>query len=119
MVLMNANPDEPIIAEAAFAIGEIVRHRVFDFRGVIFDIDPIFSNSEEWYQAIPEHVRPRKDQPFYHLFAENADSSYIAYVSQQNLMSDAEHGPITHPAINGYFEALDGDRYILKRNMRQ
>jgi heat shock protein HspQ len=116
---MNANPLAPDIVEAQFAIGDIVRHRVFDFRGVIFDIDPVFANSEDWYQSIPEQVRPHKDQPFYHLFAENGDSSYIAYVSQQNLLPDAIHGPINHPAIEGYFEEWHSERYQLKRNMRQ
>jgi heat shock protein HspQ len=109
----------PETAEARFAIGDIVRHRVFEFRGVVFDIDPVFANSEEWYQAIPEGVRPKKDQPFYHLFAENADSSYIAYVSQQNLIPDADNGPVNHPAIDGYFDEWGGHRYALKRNMRQ
>jgi heat shock protein HspQ len=116
---MDSNLTAPDIVEAQFSIGEIVRHRVFDFRGVIFDIDPVFANSEEWYQAIPEQVRPRKDQPFYHLFAENADSSYVAYVSQQNLLPDAIHGPINHPAIEDYFEDWEGERYQLKRSMRQ
>src|ERR1700747_2527382 len=73
---------------ARFAIGDVVRHRLFDFRGVIFDVDPEFANSEEWYEAIPEAMRPSTDQPFYHLLAENAESSYIAYVSQQNLLAD-------------------------------
>ena len=76
----------PPVATARFSIGDVVRHRVFDFRGVIFDVDPVFANSEEWYQAIPEDIRPRKDQPFYHLLAENAESNYVAYVSQQNLI---------------------------------
>jgi heat shock protein HspQ len=116
---MIANPDMPIISEARFAIGEVVRHRIFEFRGVIFDIDPVFANSEEWYNSIPEHVRPKKDQPFYHLFAENAESSYIAYVSQQNLLGDAENGPVNHPAVEGYFEEWQDERYPLKRNMRQ
>ena len=53
----------PPVATARFAIGDVVRHRLFDFRGVIFDVDPVFANSEEWYEAIPEEVRPRKDQP--------------------------------------------------------
>jgi heat shock protein HspQ len=116
---MSLIPDMPVMSEARFAIGEVVRHRIFDFRGVIFDIDPVFANSEEWYQSIPEHVRPKKDQPFYHLFAENSESSYIAYVSQQNLIDDAEHGPVSHPAIKGYFEGWQDKRYPLKRNMRQ
>lgn len=116
---MSANPEMPPIAEARFSIGDVVRHRIFDFRGVVFDIDPVFSNSDEWYDAIPEAVRPSKDQPFYHLFAENADSSYIAYVSQQNLLLDAENGPVNHPAIEGYFEPWSGSRYNLAALMRQ
>ena len=84
---------------ARYGIGDVVRHRLFDFRGVIFDVDPVFANSEEWYEAIPEAMRPAKDQPFYHLLAENAESSYIAYVSQQNLLADDEGEPIDHPAI--------------------
>ena len=116
---MQVIPDMPPIAESRFAIGEVVRHRIFDFRGVIFDIDPVFANSEEWYNSIPEHVRPIKEQPFYHLFAENSESSYIAYVSQQNLLSDAENGPVNHPAVEGYFEEWQNERYPLKRNMRQ
>src|SRR3954471_18992905 len=84
---------------ARFAIGEVVRHRLFDFRGVIFDVDPEFANSEEWYEAIPEALRPPKDQPFYHLLAENAESSYVAYVSQQNLLHDDSDEPIDHPGI--------------------
>lgn len=116
---MSLIPDMPAIATARFAIGEVVRHRIFEFRGVIFDIDPVFANSEEWYNSIPEHVRPKKDQPFYHLFAENAESSYIAYVSQQNLEPDGEQGPVNHPAIEGYFDDWQDMRYPLKRNMRQ
>jgi heat shock protein HspQ len=119
IAVMSLIPDMPVMSEARFAIGEVVRHRIFDFRGVIFDIDPVFANSEEWYQSIPEHVRPKKDQPFYHLFAENSESSYIAYVSQQNLIDDAEQGPVSHPAIKGYFEGWQDKRYPLKRNMRQ
>src|SRR6187455_3597208 len=86
--------EAPRHAEARFAIGDVVRHRLFDFRGVVFDVDPVFANSEEWYEAIPEDLRPAKDQPFYHLLAENAESSYIAYVSQQNLLPDEDGGEI-------------------------
>jgi heat shock protein HspQ len=108
----------PPISHARFTIGEVVRHRMFDFRGVIFDIDPVFANSEEWYQAIPEDIRPRKDQPFYHLLAENAESSYIAYVSQQNLLPDDEDEPVDHPAIEGMFEPFSGGRYQLRPERR-
>ena len=108
----------PPIATARFAIGEVVRHRLFDFRGVVFDVDPVFANSDDWYEAIPEDVRPRKDQPFYHLLAENADSSYIAYVSQQNLVVDESDEPIDHPAIGGLFDGYSDGRYALKREHR-
>ena len=99
---------------ARFAIGDVVRHRLFDFRGVIFDVDPVFANSEEWYQAIPEGLRPSKDQPFYHLLAENAESSYVAYVSQQNLVPDDSDEAIEHPAIPSMFDGIEGGRYRLR-----
>jgi heat shock protein HspQ len=96
---------------AKFKIGQVVRHRLFSFRGVIFDIDPEFSNTEEWYQSIPAEVRPRKDQPFYHLFAENADSEYIAYVSEQNLLLDTSGEPVRHPQVSEVFETDEGGTY--------
>src|SRR5918912_4197615 len=102
---------------ARFAIGEVVRHRIFDFRGVIFDVDPEFANSEEWYEAIPEAMRPSKDQPFYHLLAENAESTYVAYVSQQNLVADESDEPVDHPAIGTMFQRQDG-RYLLRPDLR-
>ena len=108
----------PPVAHARFSIGEVVRHRLFDFRGVIFDIDPVFANSEEWYQAIPEDIRPSKDQPFYHLLAENSESSYIAYVSQQNLLADTLGEPVDHPAISGMFEGFTDGRYRLRPERR-
>jgi len=88
---------------ARFQIGQIVRHRVFSFRGVIFDIDPVFNNTEEWWLSIPESVRPHKDQPFYHLLAENADSEYVAYVSEQNLLPDDSGKPIRHSQVAEIF----------------
>src|SRR3990170_4151521 len=88
---------------AKFQIGQVVKHRVFPFRGVIFDIDPEFNNTEEWWQSIPAEVRPRKDQPFYHLFAENAETEYIAYVSEQNLLPDHSEEPLRTPMINEMF----------------
>ncbi|HYJ82028.1 MAG TPA: heat shock protein HspQ [Allosphingosinicella sp.] len=105
----------PPVAHARFAIGEVVRHRLFDFRGVIFDVDPVFANSEEWYEAIPEDIRPPRDQPFYHLLAENGESSYTAYVSQQNLLADDSDEPVDHPAISGLFDTVAKGRYRLKR----
>ena len=108
----------PPIAQARFGIGDVVRHRLFDFRGVVFDVDPVFANTDEWYEAIPEDVRPSKDQPFYHLLAENGESSYIAYVSQQNLEADDSNEPVDHPAIGGLFEPYSAGRYMLKRQHR-
>jgi heat shock protein HspQ len=109
----------PSVSHARFAIGDVVRHRLFEFRGVVFDVDPVFANSEEWYQAIPEDMRPAKDQPFYHLFAENNDSSYIAYVSQQNLVHDESDELVDHPAIAGLFDSYADGRYRLRREHRQ
>jgi heat shock protein HspQ len=88
---------------AKYMVGQVVRHRVFPFRGVVFDIDPIFNNTEEWYQSIPAEVRPHKDQPFYHLFAENAETEYIAYVSEQNLLPDTSEEPVRHPQVAEVF----------------
>src|SRR3954454_7827756 len=104
---------------ARFAIGDVVRHRIFDFRGVVFDVDPEFANSEEWYESIPEELRPSKDQPFYHLLAENSESTYVAYVSQQNLAPDESDEPVEHPAIATMFEGLENGRYQLRANQRQ
>ena len=104
----------PLVGRARFAPGDIVRHRMFDFRGVVFDIDPVFANSDEWYEAIPEEIRPAKEQPYYHLLAENGDSSYIAYVSQQNLVADGDGGPIDHPQIEAMFDGLDHGRYRVR-----
>jgi heat shock protein HspQ len=107
------------IPRARFGIGDVVRHRIFDFRGVIFDVDPVFASSEEWYDAIPEALRPSRDQPFYHLLADNSESSYVAYVSQQNLVEDESEEPIDHPAISTMFERVEGGRYRLRGELRQ
>ena len=97
--------------KAKFRIGEVVKHRIHPFRGVIFDVDPEFANTEEWWLAIPEDMRPRKDQPFYHLFAENETSYYVAYVSEQNLLHDESGVPVEHPNIGDYFDEYEGGLY--------
>ncbi len=99
-----------------FTIGDVVRHRHFPFRGVVFDVDPEFDNTEDWYEAIPAEIRPAREQPYYHLLAENDDSYYTAYVSQQNLVADAETGPLDHPELDDIFDDFDGDRYRLRRD---
>lgn len=102
--------------EAKFTIGQVVRHRLLPFRGVIFDVDAEFSNTEEWLAAIPAPIRPRRDQPFYHVFAENADSHYVAYVSEQNLTPDESGEPITHPQIELVLQEGEDGGYTLRPN---
>ena len=106
--------DMPLAREAKYAIGDVLRHRVHPFRGVVFDIDPEFSNTEDWYEAIPEAVRPARDQPYYHLFAENDSSHYVAYVSEQNLVPDDNQEPVSHPDIIDVFDYSD-EGYALKQ----
>ena len=107
---MQTGAGEPLPAAmtkmraAKYKIGQVVRHRLFPFRGVIFDVDPTFNNTEEWWLSIPSEIRPSKDQPFYHLFAENADTEYVAYVSEQNLLPDTSGEPIRHPQVAEVFE---------------
>ena len=101
---------------AKFSIGTIVKHKHFDFRGVIYDVDFEFNNSEEWYQSIPKDVRPRKDQPFYHLLAESNDITYEAYVSEQNLLMDKSKQPVKHPLINEIFVGKKGSNYLKLSN---
>jgi heat shock protein HspQ len=103
--MIKSTPQQP--RHAKYAIGQVVRHRIYPFRGVIFDIDPVFNNTEEWWNAIPEEIRPTKDQPFYHLLAENDETEYVAYVSEQNLVPDTSKTPLRHPQISELFERRD------------
>jgi heat shock protein HspQ len=103
------------LRDAKFSIGQVVRHRFHPFRGVVFDVDPTFSNTEEWWLSIPEDKRPRKDQPYYHLLAENEKTTYIAYVSEQNLLPDESGDPVRHPQVPELFGAQRGDRYEVRR----
>ncbi|MBB5514407.1 heat shock protein HspQ [Rubricella aquisinus] len=101
-----------VIATPKYAIGQVVRHRIHPFRGVVFDIDPVFDNTDEWWNSIPEEHRPSKDQPFYHLFAENETSYYVAYVSEQNLLLDTSGDPIDHPEVGEMFGELRDQKYV-------
>jgi len=100
------------VRDARFRIGQVVRHRIHPFRGVIFDVDPVFANTEEWWLSIPEPMRPRKDQPFYHLLAENAQTTYVAYVSEQNLLPDETGKPVSHPQVPQFFKELKRGQYV-------
>ena len=102
--------------DAKFKIGEIVKHKFLSFRGVIFDVDPTFNNTDEWWLSIPEEIRPKKDQPFYHLLAENDEITYEAYVSEQNLLNDDSEEPIKHPLINEIFSGRKGSSYFKPSN---
>jgi heat shock protein HspQ len=104
--------------DAKFGIGQVVRHRIYPFRGVVFDVDPTFANTEEWWLAIPEAVRPRKDQPYYHLLAENDQTTYVAYVSEQNLLPDDSGKPVRHPQVAEVFGELQGNHYALRGHRR-
>jgi len=106
------------VRHAKFQIGQVVRHRFYPFRGVVFDVDPEFANTEEWWQSIPEKVRPPKDQPFYHLLAENAETTYVAYVSEQNLVPDGSGGPVAHPQVDELFTGLEGGRYVERERIK-
>jgi heat shock protein HspQ len=103
---------------AKFGIGQVVKHRKYPFRGIIYDVDPVFSNTDEWWQSIPEEVRPRKDQPFYHLFAENAETEYVAYVSEQNLLPDTSGEPVRHPQVDEVFVRAEDGGYQIKTGRR-
>jgi len=108
----GASGDVTTIMVAKFQIGDVVKHRIHPFRGVVFDVDPVFSNSEEWLMSIPESVRPRREQPFYHLLAENAQTTYMAYVSEQNLLTDDNDAPVRHPEVDDYFAGVEDGRYV-------
>lgn len=99
------------IPDARFEIGQIVRHRIHPFRGVIFDVDPTYNNTDEWWLSIPAHLRPAKEQPYYHLLAENDASTYVAYVSEQNLLADDSGAACRHPQVGEIFEGPVGGRY--------
>jgi heat shock protein HspQ len=103
---------------AKFAIGQVVKHRRYPFRGVIYDVDPVFANTEEWWLSIPEELRPRKDQPFYHLFAENSETEYVAYVSEQNLVPDTSGEPVRHPQVEETFDRDDDGVYRIRASIR-
>jgi len=106
--------EAPRHSHARFGIGDIVRHKHHDFRGVVFDIDPVFANSEEWYESIPQDIRPHREQPYYHLLAENGENAYVAYVSQQNLIGDGDGGPVEHPSVEQLFDDYKAGRYRLR-----
>ena len=116
--ISNTSDKIQVDKEPLFNIGDIVKHRIYPFRGVIIDVDPEFSNTEEWYQSIPAEIRPSRNQPYYHLMAENTETFYTAYVSQQNLVRDGENGPLEHPDIEEMFSGMEKGKYHLRNEVR-
>lgn len=114
----NSSKKIKVSKHPLFNIGDIVKHRIYPFRGVIVDVDPEFSNTEEWYQSIPAEIRPSREQPYYHLMAENTETFYTAYVSQQNLVGDGENGPLEHPDLEEIFSGMDHGKYHLRNEVR-
>ncbi len=108
------NSTMPEQRSAKFGIGQVVKHDLFGFRGIVFDVDPEFSNAEEWLDAIPAAVRPDKHQPFYHLLAVKGDSHYVAYASEGNLCADDTGQPLRHPQADLLFERFENGRYMPK-----
>ena len=106
------------VRQAKFSVGQVVRHRFYPFRGVVFDIDPEFDNTEEWWMSIPEEIRPHKEQPYYHLLAENSETEYIAYVSEQNLLEDESGEPVRHPQLRTLFDRMPDGQYAPKDRAR-
>lgn len=111
---MKESPATARNATARFNIGDIVKHRIYPFRGVVFDVDPVFANTDEWLQSIPAELRPHREQPFYHLLAENAETTYVAYVSEQNLLPDDSGRPCRHPLLRDMFDKPEAGAYRLK-----
>ncbi len=114
----NLSKKIKVYKDPLFNIGDIVKHRIYPFRGVIVDVDPEFSNTEEWYQSIPAEIRPSREQPYYHLMAENTETFYTAYVSQQNLVGDGENGPLEHPDLEEIFSGMVHGKYHLRNEVR-
>ena len=114
----NSSKKIKVSKHPLFNIGDIVKHRIYPFRGVIVDVDPEFSNTEEWYQSIPAEIRPSRQQPYYHLMAENTETFYTAYVSQQNLVGDGENGPLEHPDLEEIFRGMDHGESHIRNEVR-
>jgi heat shock protein HspQ len=99
-------------SSAKFHIGELVHHRLFDYRGVVVDVDPTFQLSEEWYDTVARS-RPPKDKPWYHVLVDGAQ--HMTYVAEQNIEPDATSEPIVHPEIDRFFDRFEDGRYVRRQ----
>ncbi len=100
--------------QAKFEVGQIIHHKLFDYAGVIFDVDPVFSGTDEWYEAVAKS-RPPKDAPWYHVLVH--ESAQTTYVAERNLEASEEPQRIVHPFMDSLFGRLEGRRYIPKQQM--
>ena len=101
-------------ARGRFGVGQVICHRLFDYRGAIIDVDPVFQGSDEWYDSMSK-TRPPKDEPWYHVLVHEA--THRTYVAERNLEPDESHQPISHPEIGDFFSEFRGGRYITLRTV--
>lgn len=97
--------------QAKFSVGELIHHKLFDYRGVIIDVDPEFQGTQEWYEQVAQS-RPPKDQPWYHVLVH--DATHNTYVAERNLEPDRSVEPINHPYIDLIFDSFQQGVYIKK-----
>ena len=96
-------------ATAKFHVGQLIHHTLFEYRGVVVDVDPEFHGTEEWYEQVAR-TRPPKDRPWYHVLVDGGDLR--TYVAERNLEADDSGEPINHPDLDEFFEAMNGDGYV-------
>ncbi|NQX88998.1 MAG: heat shock protein HspQ [Halioglobus sp.] len=96
------------IHRACFGIGELVSHKMFDYRGVVVDVDATFQATDEWYETVAKS-RPPKDKPWYHVLVDGGDHS--TYVAEQNLEADTSKSEVNHPMVPEFFDKFEAGRY--------
>jgi heat shock protein HspQ len=106
--------DIPTLTTAQFAPGNVVRHTRFDYRGVVFDVDPVFSGSDEWYEQVAQS-RPPRDQPWYHVLVDGAE--HTTYVAERHLELESPASEIRHPLLYRYFDHFQGGAYSKDRGL--
>ena len=97
------------ITSTRFSVGDLIHHRLFDYRGVIVDVDPTFQATEDWYEAVARS-RPPKDKPWYHILVH--DAAHTTYVAERNLEPDVSTDPIAHPMVEQFFSRFENGKYI-------
>jgi heat shock protein HspQ len=101
-------------SRARFAVGELVTHQLFDYRGVVFDVDPVFMGNDEWYEQVARS-RPPRDRPWYHVLVHGAQ--HTTYVAERNLEPDDSSDPIDHPGLDHFFHGFEDGRYLARKTV--